>query len=279
MPFEKGTLIYLDYTVRIKDTGEVFDTTIHDDAVQHSISDSDIIYEPMLVSIGDSWVLKGLDEELANTSVGDKLDIEIPPEKGFGERDPGKVRMLPLRKLGEDAEKISVGDTVDVDGRNGIVRFIGSGRVQIDFNHKYAGKTIVYSVNVLRSLDSEPDKIMGLTARHFRISADDVIFEMRDNDALEIEIPDEMLRDEDLHASKYLVQTDLFKFIPRFATIRFIETFENLGHARHAVRDEDADEHETGTGEDTAPSSHTPPPNPVDEPVDKERPSGTTQPS
>jgi len=268
MPFEKGTLIYLDYTARIKDTGEVFDTTIHDDAVQHSLYVPDVIYEPMLVSIGDSWVLKGLDEELANTSVGDKLDIEIQPEKGFGERDPGKVRMLPLRKLGEDAEKILVGDTVEVDHRSGIVRFIGSGRVQIDFNHKYAGKTIVYNVNVIRSLDSEHDKIVGLTARHLQISTDEVMFEIRDNDTLEIEIPDELFRDDGLHASKYLVQADLFKFIPRFATIRFMETFTNSAHERHAVQDEDAHEHEIGMDEDT-PSSNTPQPNPDDEPADK----------
>ena len=49
--------------------------------------------------------------------------------------------MIPLRKLGEDAEKVSVGDTVEIDNKKGIIRFIGSGRVQIDYNHRFAGKT------------------------------------------------------------------------------------------------------------------------------------------
>ena len=31
----------------------------------------------------------------------------------------GKVRMIPLRKLGEDAEKVSIGDTIEVDNKKG----------------------------------------------------------------------------------------------------------------------------------------------------------------
>ena len=37
--------------------------------------------------------------------------------------------MIPLRKLGEDAEKVSIGDMIEVDNKKGVVRFIGSGRV------------------------------------------------------------------------------------------------------------------------------------------------------
>ena len=116
---------------------------------------------PKLVSIGEvSYpVLKGLDEALAKTAVGDKLTIEVTPDKGFGERDSSKVRMIPIRKLGEDAEKVSVGDSIEVDNKRGIIRYIGSGRVQVDYNHRYAGKTILFDVNVIKSLDSPNDKV------------------------------------------------------------------------------------------------------------------------
>ncbi|MEK6834142.1 MAG: FKBP-type peptidyl-prolyl cis-trans isomerase, partial [Thermoproteota archaeon] len=130
MTFQKGTLLLVDYTAKVKDTNEVFETTKEDDAKLNSIHDTNMKYQPRLVSVGESWVLKGLDDALLNTNAGDKLTVEVPPEKGFGTRDPAKVRMIPLRKLGEDAEKISVGDAIEVDERTGIVRFIGSGRVQ-----------------------------------------------------------------------------------------------------------------------------------------------------
>jgi len=129
LPFKKSSLILVDYTAKVKDTNEVFETTIEEDAKKHSLLDPNIKYQPKLVSVGESWVIKGLDDALAEANVGDKKTVEVTPEKGFGTRDSGKVRMIPLRKLGEDAEKVSVGDTIEIDNKKGIIRFIGSGRV------------------------------------------------------------------------------------------------------------------------------------------------------
>ena len=144
MTFKKGQLILLDYTAKIKDSGEVFESTNEEEAKKHSIHDPNLKYMPKLVSVGEAWVLKGLDDALPEIKAGEKKTIEVSAEKGFGARDKGKVRMIPLRKLGEDAEKVSVGDTVEIDNKKGIIRFIGSGRVQIDYNHRYAGKTILF---------------------------------------------------------------------------------------------------------------------------------------
>ena len=152
MTFKKGQLILLDYTAKIKDSGEIFETTIEDEAKKHSLHEPNVKYRPKLVSVGEGWVLKGLDDALSETTSGDKKTIEVSPDKGFGERDKGKVRMIPLRKLGEDAEKVSVGDTVEIDNKKGIIRYIGSGRVQVDYNHRYAGKTILYDINITNCL-------------------------------------------------------------------------------------------------------------------------------
>ena len=90
MTFDKGSLILVDYTAKVKDSEDVFDTTIEEDAKKYSIHESNVKYQPKLVSIGEvSYpVLKGLDEALAKTSVGDKLTVEVTPDKGFGERAP-----------------------------------------------------------------------------------------------------------------------------------------------------------------------------------------------
>ena len=106
MTFKKGQLILLDYTAKIKDSGEIFETTIEDEAKKHSLHEPNVKYMPKLVSVGEGWVLKGLDDALSETTAGDKKTIEVSPDKGFGERDKGKVRMIPLRKLGEDADKV-----------------------------------------------------------------------------------------------------------------------------------------------------------------------------
>jgi peptidylprolyl isomerase len=228
LTFNKGSLILVDYTAKVKDSQEVFDTTIEEDAKKYSIHEPNVKYQPKLVSIGEvSYpVLKGLDEALSKTTLGDKLTVEVTPDKGFGERDASKVRMIPVRKLGEDAEKVSVGDTIEVDNKRGIIRFIGSGRVQIDYNHRYAGKTILYEVNVIKSLDSPNDKIDGILKNRLPLEDSKIKFELKDKE-VNITIPEEILRADGLQIMKHFIQLDIFKFVPALEKVNFIETHLN----------------------------------------------------
>ena len=228
MTFNKGSLILIDYTAKVKDSEEIFDTTIEEDAKKYSIHEPNVKYQPKLVSIGEvSYpVLKGLDEALSKTTLGDKLTVEVTPDKGFGERDSSKVRMIPVRKLGEDAEKVSVGDTIEVDNKRGIIRFIGSGRVQIDYNHRYAGKTILYEVNVIKSLDSPNDKIDGILKNRLPLEDSKIKFELKEKE-VNITIPEEILRADGLQIMKHFIQLDIFKFVSSLEKVNFIETHLN----------------------------------------------------
>jgi peptidylprolyl isomerase len=228
LTFDKGSLILVDYTARVKDTEEIFDTTIEADAKKQSIHEQNVKYMPKLVSIGEvSYpVLKGLDEALAKTAVGDKLTVEVTPDKGFGERDSGKVRMIPIRKLGEDAEKVTVGDTIEVDNKRGIIRFIGSGRVQIDYNHRYAGKTILFDVNVIKSLASPSDKVDGILKNRLPVEDSKIAFDLKDKE-VNVTIPEEILRADGLQIMKHFIQLDIFKFVPTLEKVSFVETHVN----------------------------------------------------
>ncbi|MBT5278158.1 MAG: peptidylprolyl isomerase [Nitrosopumilus sp.] len=247
MTFDKGSLILVDYTAKVKDSEDVFDTTIEADAKKYSIHEPNVKYQPKLVSIGEvSYpVLKGLDEALAKTSVGDKLTVEVSPDKGFGERDAGKVRMIPTRKLGEDAEKVSVGDTIEVDNKRGIIRFIGSGRVQIDYNHRYAGKTILFEVNVIKSLDSPNDKVDGILKNRLPIEDSKVSFALKDKE-VSVDIPEEILRADGLQIMKHFIQLDIFKFVSTLEKVSFVET-----HVNKQTQEKKSDTKATETKEKT----------------------------
>ena len=226
MTFSKGSLILVDYTSKVKDTGEVFETTIEEEAKKHSLHEPNVKYQPKLVAVGESWVVKGLDEAYEKASVGDKKTIEISPDKGFGERDTGKVRMIPLRKLGEDAEKVSIGDTVEVDNKKGVVRFIGSGRVQIDYNHRFAGKTILYDVNILKELKTDDEKASGILKRYLPVKDDKISFK-KTGKVLDVTIPEEMFLNEGTSGIKHLIQLEIFKFIPTLDQVNFVESHVN----------------------------------------------------
>jgi peptidylprolyl isomerase len=224
MTFDKGSLILLDYTARIKDNGEIFETTIEEDAKKSNLYDPTRQYEPRLISVGEGWVLKGLDEALTSTDVGQKLSIEIPPDKGFGERDTNKVRMIPQRKLGEKANEIKVGDVVELDDRTGIVRYIGSGRVQIDYNHRLASRVLVYDVNVVKKIESNEDKIKYLLKRRLPLDDEKAKIEHND-DTVVIELSEDISLLDGLQIIKKAVTTDIFKFVDGLNKITFQEVY------------------------------------------------------
>jgi peptidylprolyl isomerase len=224
MPLEKGSLILVDYTAKVKDTNEVFDTTREEEAKKTNYYDPTHKYEARLVSIGEGWVLKGLDEALSNANVSDKLNVEVPPEKGFGKRDDSKIRMIPQRKLGDKADEVRVGDEIEIDARRAIVRYIGSGRIQVDFNHRFAGKTLLYDVNVLKKLDSDSEKVVALIKRRMGLDESRLQINLTAPN-LEIELPEDAYLAEGLQIVKRAVANDIFKFVPTIKNIKFIETY------------------------------------------------------
>jgi peptidylprolyl isomerase len=224
MTFDKGSLILLDYTARIKDNGEIFETTIEDDAKKSNLYDPTRKYEPRLISVGEGWVLKGLDEALTSTDVGQKLSVEISPDKGFGERDTNKVRMIPQRKLGEKANEVKVGDVIELDDRTGIIRYIGSGRVQIDYNHRLASRVLVYDVNVIKKIESNEDKIKYLLKRRLPLDDEKAKFEYN-SDTVVIELSEDISLLDGLQIIKKAVTTDIFKFVNGLNKITFQEVY------------------------------------------------------
>jgi peptidylprolyl isomerase len=153
------------------------------------------------------------------------LNIEVPPEKGFGKRDDSKIRMIPQRKLGDKADEVGVGDEIEIDNRRAIVRYIGSGRIQVDFNHRFAGKTLLYDANVLKKLDSDGEKVNALIKR--RMGVDETKLQV--NLAvpnLEIQLPEDTYLAEGLQIVKRAVANDIFKFVPTIKNIKFIESYQ-----------------------------------------------------
>lgn len=249
MPFEKGSLVLIDYTAKIKDTNEIFETTREEEAKKTDLYDPARKYEPRLISVGEAWVLRGLDEALATANVGDKLNVEVTPDKGFGDRDPNKVRMIPQRKLGDKADEVQVGDVVELDDRTGIIRYIGSGRLQVDFNHRLAGKTLIYDLNVTKKLESDSDKITALIKRRLSIEEDKVKFNIA-GENLEVELPEETYLAEGLQIIKRAVANDVFKFVPSIKNLRFVENYSAPKPAVEKKADEKEEQEKVEKKED-----------------------------
>jgi len=225
LPFKKGDFILIDYVAKVVETGEVFDTTLEDVARKEGIYREGALYEPMLVVVGEGWVLKALDEAIQGLELNKPSKIEIPPEKAFGLRDPEKVKLYPLRRLRARGIRPQVGMRVEIDGRLATVRTIGSGRVQLDFNPPLAGKTIEYEVTVRKVLEMEEEKLRALVHRRIpSVEIEKFKIEIKDAEVT-IHVPEDAFYVEGLQVSKRGIWLDIQKFFPEKSVLRFVEEF------------------------------------------------------
>ncbi|MBS7606946.1 peptidylprolyl isomerase [Candidatus Bathyarchaeota archaeon] len=226
MPFEKGDFVLIDYVARVAETGEVFDTTIEEVSRREGIYQEGGVYEPKLVVIGEGWVLRALEEAIQSMELEKTATIEIPPEKGFGNRDPEKVKMYPLRRFVAQGITPRVGMRVEVNGKVATIRAIGGGRVQLDFNPPLAGKTLIYEVTVRKKIETTEEKIKALI--HRRIPQVDIgKFSLEiGEDSVTINVPEEAFFIEGIQVIKRGIFMDIQKFFPEKKTVRFIEVFK-----------------------------------------------------
>ncbi|MCS6769696.1 MAG: peptidylprolyl isomerase [Candidatus Caldarchaeum sp.] len=222
---QQNAYVLVDYTIKVKETDEVVDTTAEEEAKKAGVFDASRTYEPRLVVIGKGMLLKAVEDELVGMKVGERKMFEIPPEKAFGSRDPAKVRTIPLRRFKDAEGPLRVGSIVNVEGREGVVRTVGSGRVQVDFNHYLAGKTLVCSVEVKSILAEDMDRVKSLI--HSRIPDAPVEkFEINlAQPTITIKIPEEALLVPGLQVSKRALAKELKEAVKGLEKVVFVEEY------------------------------------------------------
>jgi FKBP-type peptidyl-prolyl cis-trans isomerase 2 len=226
MSLQKSDFILLDFVAKVKETGEVFDTTIEETAKKEHLYKEGDIYESKLVVIGEGWVIKALDESLPTMEVGKSSVVEITPDKAFGDRDPEKVRRVPLRQLLAKDITPTLGMRLEYGGKTATVRAIGAGRVLLDFNPPLAGKTLVYEATVEKKLETTEQKIGALIHRRVP-SVDESKFEFTVKPkAINIEMPEEAFYLEGIQIAKRGIALDIQRFFQEITAVKFSETFK-----------------------------------------------------
>lgn len=228
MPFSDGDFLLIHYTAKVKETGEVIDTTIEEDAKAYGIYSSEKEYEPQLVVIGEGKVVKGLEEKLRELSEGEEVAFEVPPEKAYGARDPSKIKRLPLREFAKANIEPIPGKVVEVNGLPAVIREVGGGRVIVDFNHPLAGKVIEYKAKVVKHVTDEGEKLRLLLKRRFKTKMIDSygVTISDDKSSLTIKIPEKDMLLQDLQLAKRAFAREVFTYFPSITKVSFVEEIE-----------------------------------------------------
>src|SRR5215467_13824399 len=191
MPVKPGDFLLVNFTLKVKESGETVDTTYDAVAKDAHLHREDSAFGPRFIILGEGWLPKGLEDSLVGIDAGKATTVELPPDKGFGNRDPAKMRLVPLRRFRDKGIDPVPGAQIELDGRPAVVRAVGAGRVQVDYNHPLAGRTLIYDVSIEKILDDENEKVLSIITRRVpEVKNDKFVITRQDND-LTIDVPEE----------------------------------------------------------------------------------------
>ena len=113
---------------------------------------------------GYNQIIPGLERRLVGMSQGDKGEIGILPEEGFGPYDPSLVQEKTFKEFPE-GKNLTEGRWVRATNPEHRVTFgylvleKKSDRVILDYNHPLAGKTLIYQVSVENVREARRDEL------------------------------------------------------------------------------------------------------------------------
>jgi FKBP-type peptidyl-prolyl cis-trans isomerase 2 len=246
---DTGTIVYVDYDLFNADNDELIETTREETAKKHDQHEENRTYEPLCATVGEGNFIEGFEESLAEAEAEKDYEVDIPPEKAYGERDTNAVEMLGPQQLARqvrDPDNLEVGGPVEIGGRKGTLVMFRAGRARIDFNHALAGKTLRYNYRITKVVEDRIEQVETLLK--MLTGSDDFEVEF-DGDDVTITIPEYLGYDQSWGMAKFQllrslrdsvgVQTITFRDVH---PVREVGELEDDGHD-HEGHDHDGHEH------------------------------------
>lgn len=146
MQISKNKVVSISYTLK-NNGGEVID--------------SNEGKQPLVYLQGNGNLIIGLEEELEGKITGDKLQVSIAPEKGYGMRDENLIQEVPMTAFG--GQKVEPGMQFTAESQHGVqvvtVTGVNTESVTVDANHPLAGETLNFSVEILGVREATAEEI------------------------------------------------------------------------------------------------------------------------
>jgi FKBP-type peptidyl-prolyl cis-trans isomerase SlyD len=141
MEIRRNKVVALEYTLT-DDEGRVLDKSGN---------------TPLYYLHGHNNIIVGLEEALEGRSPGESLEVSLPPEKGYGTRDPKLISIIPISRLPEGTKPMK-GQRLNIQlgnqSRTVTVTKVRITDVEVDANHSLVDKTLHFSVKVRQVRDA-----------------------------------------------------------------------------------------------------------------------------
>ncbi|TKX31891.1 FKBP-type peptidyl-prolyl cis-trans isomerase [Campylobacter aviculae] len=149
MSIEKNNVVSMFYELKDANTQEVLESNLY--------------AQPISFIVGKGQILESLEEEIMKLDCPSNSDVLIKKEKGLGEYDATAIQTLPKEQFaGID---LKIGMELFGEGENGetvrvSVKEINENDVVVDYNHPYAGRDLLFSLNIVDVRPASEDEIL-----------------------------------------------------------------------------------------------------------------------
>lgn len=238
MSLQEGDVLRFDYTLHVD--GKPLDTSMEDVAREHGIRHEEKTYRPLTIVLGRRQVIPGLEKHLLSLKdAKKKTTVSIPAAEAYGERDPAKVKDVPMAQFRKQKIQPQVGLELNFQGQRAVVTRVAGGRVRVDMNHDLAGKDLTYDIVPRALLTDREEKVRAVLDGLFPLGG----YKVDLGETIDLEIPDQAKFDQQWPMHKFRVLTDLRAVAGFDATLRIIETYpgDEGGHD-HAGHDHGEEE-------------------------------------
>ena len=147
----KNMVASVHYTGTMPDSGEVFDSSEGRD--------------PLTFLVGHGQMIPGFEEEIQGAKIGDKRTFTLTPDKAYGERQEEAMMKIPREEFSalEEEAKLEVGMTLVAQMQHGPAPFtvteLTDDEVTADFNHKLAGESLTFAVEIIELRDADAEEL------------------------------------------------------------------------------------------------------------------------
>ncbi|UCF99116.1 MAG: peptidylprolyl isomerase [Spirochaetaceae bacterium] len=147
MTVEKNKVVEIDYTLK-DNSGQLIDSSEG--------------REPLSYIQGTGNLIPGVEDALEGKSAGDRVEVTVPPETGYGVRDESLVLAMDRSQFTE-VDDLKAGlrfrmETPDGSGVFTVVK-IEESKVHVDGNHPLAGMTLDFDITVQSVRDATPEEL------------------------------------------------------------------------------------------------------------------------
>jgi len=129
----ENTVASVHYTGTLPESGEVFDSSEGRD--------------PLTFLVGHKQMIPGFEEEMMGASVGERREFTLEPERAYGHRMEEAVQQIEKEQFGDIEPQLGMMLMSDIGPFT--VTAVDDALVTVDFNHKLAGETLHFSVEVV----------------------------------------------------------------------------------------------------------------------------------